>query len=140
MSARTVDYYTRQGLLAPVERSPGRQRYYDDNAVQRLLLIKELQAERLTLREIMARLAIVNAPVTATSLAGEMRRLEGELDRLNREVAGLTTQLEQSELGSDRQTISQVAALALAKALTLAQWLTIVMQQKSGRAGSLNRG
>lgn len=54
---RTIRYYTSQGLLPkPVSYDGGRARY-DDEHLLRLLLIKKLQADYMTLRQIRSELA-----------------------------------------------------------------------------------
>jgi MerR family copper efflux transcriptional regulator len=123
VSPRTIDYYTRRGLLAPTERSAGRQRRYDERAVQRLHLIKELQAERLTLREITERLAARGAAGASAALAARIRLLEEDLDRLNHEMVALAPMVERADDPADRQAVASVAGLALSKTLLLAQWL-----------------
>jgi DNA-binding transcriptional MerR regulator len=52
LSADTVRYYERVGLLPPAARSPAGYRLYDQDAVGRLRLIKGAQRAGLRLREI----------------------------------------------------------------------------------------
>lgn len=52
VSTRTVDYYTRLGLLTPAKRTDGNFRLYEPQAAQRLLRVKQLQERRYSLREI----------------------------------------------------------------------------------------
>jgi MerR family copper efflux transcriptional regulator len=127
VSPRTIDYYTQRGLLEPSTWSAGHQRRYDERAVRRLHLIKELQAERLTLREITERLAASEGgPSSTAALAARIRALEEELDRLNHELADVAQQLDRTGSPDDRRAVAQVASLALAKTLALAQWLAAV--------------
>jgi len=51
LSLRTVRHYEDVGLLPPAERSPGGFRLYDDAAVQRLLVIKQMKPLEFTLDE-----------------------------------------------------------------------------------------
>ncbi len=51
LSLRSVRYYEEVGLLPPAERSPGGFRLYDDAAVQRLLVIKQMKPLEFTLDE-----------------------------------------------------------------------------------------
>jgi len=128
VSSRTIDYYTQRGLLEPSAWSAGHQRRYDERAVRRLHLIKELQAERLTLREITDRLAAAEGePASAAALTARIRALEEELDRLNHELAEVARRLDHADsTPADRRAVAQVAGLALAKSLALAQWLAAV--------------
>lgn len=134
VSARTIDYYTQRGLLEPSARSRGRQRRYDEAAVRRLWLIKELQAERLTLREITQRLALASE-AAAPALTARLRVMEEELDRLNRELVTLRPGLDSAQDPATRQAVGQVAAVALAKTLALAQWLAAIVRE--GQSGPL---
>jgi DNA-binding transcriptional MerR regulator len=127
VSPRTIDYYTRRGLLQPSERSRGRQRRYDEAAIQQLLCIKELQSERLTLREITQRLA-AGAPASPVGLTAQVQALEDELERLNRSLASLTPRLQATRDPAERQAVCQVASLALAKSLALAQWFAAIVR------------
>jgi DNA-binding transcriptional MerR regulator len=116
VSPRTIDYYTQRGLLEPSTWSAGHQRRYDERAVRRLHLIKELQAERLTLREITERLAASEGgPSSTAALAARIR-----------ELADVAQQLDRAGSPDDRRAVAQVASLALAKTLALAQWLAAV--------------
>lgn len=51
LSLRTVRHYEEVGLLPPAERSPGGFRLYDDAAVQRLLVIKQMKPLEFSLEE-----------------------------------------------------------------------------------------
>jgi DNA-binding transcriptional MerR regulator len=51
LSLRTVRYYEEVGLVAPAERSPGGFRLYDDDAVDRLALIKQMKPLEFSLEE-----------------------------------------------------------------------------------------
>lgn len=51
LSLRTVRYYEEVGLVAPAERSPGGFRLYDDDAVDRLELIKQMKPLEFSLEE-----------------------------------------------------------------------------------------
>ena len=69
VTPRTVRYYIGQGLLRPASRSgPGAA--YDDEQLQRLLLIRRLQRQHLPLAEIRARLAEL-APAQVSELLAE---------------------------------------------------------------------
>lgn len=51
LSLRTVRYYEEVGLVRPVERSPGGFRLYDDDAIERLALIKQMKPLEFSLEE-----------------------------------------------------------------------------------------
>ena len=56
----TLRYWTGQGLLPPADVSPSRYRWYDLSAVDRVKLVRKLQAERFNLREIKQKLAEID--------------------------------------------------------------------------------
>jgi DNA-binding transcriptional MerR regulator len=58
LSLRTVRYYEEAGLLMPVGRTAGGFRLYDDDAVERLLLIKKMKPLGFTLAEMRSLLAL----------------------------------------------------------------------------------
>lgn len=51
LSLRTVRYYEEVGLVTPADRSPGGFRLYDDDAVERLELIKQMKPLEFSLEE-----------------------------------------------------------------------------------------
>jgi DNA-binding transcriptional MerR regulator len=67
ITPRTVRYYVELGLLPPPD-GLGRSAGYGQEHLDRLLVIKRLQADRFSLDEIRAQLATL-APAAATSLA-----------------------------------------------------------------------
>ena len=58
LSLRTVRYYEEAGLLRPVGRTVGGFRLYDEDAIERLLLIKKMKPLGFTLEEMRALLGL----------------------------------------------------------------------------------
>jgi DNA-binding transcriptional MerR regulator len=58
LSLRTVRYYEESGLLMPTGRTVGGFRLYDDDAIERLLVIKKMKPLGFTLDEMRALLAL----------------------------------------------------------------------------------
>lgn len=53
LSPRTVDFYTRQGLLHPAQEAPGHgYRHYTEEDKRRVVIIKQLQVQKFSLKEI----------------------------------------------------------------------------------------
>jgi DNA-binding transcriptional MerR regulator len=123
VNPRTVDYYTTAGLLPPAARSSGGHRYYDGQALGRLRLIKALRAQGLSLVAIRQRL---EAPALGPALP-RLAELEGELRRLDGEVAELAPQLAAG--GMERMALYAALAAAARVALELAQNLTDLLGQ-----------
>jgi len=88
VSADTVRYYERAGLLPPPERTAGGYRLYRDDAVDRLRFIQGCQRLGLRLSEIADLLAVrATGQCPCGPAESLLRRRIGELDR---EIARLT--------------------------------------------------
>lgn len=72
LSLRTVRYYEEAGLLVPAGRTPGGFRLYDDDAVDRLRVIRKMKPLGFTLDEMRSLLA-VRDELTDPELAPERR-------------------------------------------------------------------
>jgi DNA-binding transcriptional MerR regulator len=99
LSADTVRYYERVGLLPPPDRSAAGYRLYDQDALGRLRLIKGAQRAGLRLREIGELLQVADrgqCPCghTETMLRGRLAEVQAELERLRSLEAALTRLLE----------------------------------------------
>jgi len=122
VNPRTIDYYTTEGLLVPASRSRGGHRFYAESAVQRLRVVKTLQAQGLSLEAIKDRLA---TPGIEVDLLPRVEHLRSELRRLEDEVSTLTPQLASATQKDERSRVALQASVAAAAtyALTLAQEL-----------------
>jgi DNA-binding transcriptional MerR regulator len=99
LSADTVRYYERVGLLPPPDRSAAGYRLYDQDALGRLRLIRGAQRAGLRLREIGELLQVADrgqCPCghTETLLRGRLAEVRAELERLRSLEAELTRLLE----------------------------------------------
>jgi DNA-binding transcriptional MerR regulator len=99
LSADTVRYYERVGLLPPPARSAAGYRLYDQDTVGRLRLIKGAQRAGLRLREIGELLQVADrgqCPCghTETLLQERLSEVRAELERLRALEADLTRLLE----------------------------------------------
>jgi MerR family transcriptional regulator, copper efflux regulator len=116
---RTIDYYTQQQLLDPVERSEGGHRFYGEEALFRVRAIKAWQASGLPLNEIRARLS---TPETGTEVLSHAEQVRLELQRIEREVIELGQQIALLEPASESRIAAERALQAsMLCALTLAQ-------------------
>lgn len=97
LSLRTIRHYEEVGVLDEAERSPGGFRLYGEDAVERLLLVKQMKPLDFTLDEmkdlirLRERLAAPRLSVrTRSSLAAELTAylvlIEDRLGRLRRDV------------------------------------------------------
>ena len=113
-SRRTIDYYSRTGLL-PFVRSEGGHRLFRPETLERLSLIDVYKASRLRLDEI-RRLLDEPAKEHATQVA----EIDDQLTRLSAEVLRMRAQGVPLEAESrDRATHAAGRALALAQTLLL---------------------
>jgi DNA-binding transcriptional MerR regulator len=87
VSVRSLRYYEEQGLLRS-ERSASGQRYYDEDAVQRVELLKRLYAAGLTSRVIAELLPCTYAP-TLEATDDAFERMVQERDRLEAHIEEL---------------------------------------------------
>ncbi len=92
-SVRSLRYYEEQGLLV-AERTGSGQRTYADEAVARVLLLRQLYNAGLTSTTIATLLPCVDSPSAATTRE-TIAVMEREHDRLGRQVADLVTTREQ---------------------------------------------
>ena len=102
LSLRTIRHYEDVGLLPPAQRSPGGFRLYTHDAVERLLLVKQMKpldftleemAEIIDIRERLARprLSIKTRAGLLTRLEHYQQLTETKLAELTRKVDNATT-------------------------------------------------
>ena len=87
VSVDTVRYYERVGLLPPARRRSSGYRVFDETAVDRIKLVKQLQDLGLTLEEVEAML--VAATDDAASCSRESARMRTALRRTEERMAAL---------------------------------------------------
>lgn len=97
LSRRTIDYYTQLGLLRPVARTVGNYRLYGADAPARIARIRALQAQRLSLTEIIAHLSRDDANDDG-DVVERFRQVACELDRLHGELADIWSRVNEAHL------------------------------------------
>ncbi|MDO8674317.1 MAG: MerR family transcriptional regulator [Dehalococcoidia bacterium] len=123
VSQRTIDYYTRLGLICPMQRTGGNYRIYDESTARRLRSIKARQAQRISLAEIAVELEIGSVDV-APDIVVTVRAIGRDLAEAQRQLALVGTTAAIAGLNEDlRRTIAKIAGEALLHSLTLAQYL-----------------
>ena len=123
LSPRTIDFYTRQGLLRPEQ--PGRghgYRHYTEEDRRRVSLIKQLQAQKFSLQEIRQALE-TNGNRSAASPAEAMERVALELERLQASIE----EIRSSASPLDQPAIRAVATEALQRATGLCSVLVTIL-------------
>lgn len=123
---RTIDYYTKIGLLIPVRRSPSNYRYYGDDALVRLRWIERLKAEKYTLEEIRAWLDEIDHLLREgdlQSLAQRMEEVLASLEQAKKELAKLTPALSHLQ-GQDHDRVAKQFA---ARAMSTLQGMLVLL-------------
>lgn len=82
VSTRTVDFYTGLGLLEPAERTAGNFRLYSADCVDRIVAIRALEANGVSLAD----MAMALGPGTG-DLPGQLSQLQVDLDTLREAAA-----------------------------------------------------
>lgn len=94
VSKRTIDYYTRLGLLKP-RRTGANYRIYDEDAVSDLQFIEECKKMHLPLEAIRAKLECRrNGISNAHALVQQLNLFSEQLKQLNMELKDMTPNLE----------------------------------------------
>jgi MerR family copper efflux transcriptional regulator len=124
LSPRTVDYYTRQGLLRPEQPWRGHgYRHYREEDCRRVALIKRLQARKFSLQEIRQLLdskGRQNIPPAVEC----MEQVNNDLERLRH----LVQETRPSALAADQPAMRAVATEALQNATSLCSLLVTLLQ------------
>ncbi|MCF2943232.1 MerR family transcriptional regulator [Paenibacillus tarimensis] len=100
LSPRTIDFYTKLGLITPTKRSDNNYRLYGDETLERLARIEQMKKEKYTLDEIKAVLdqwgkvseeqvnrKLTDLEIRLTQLQREVQELEPVIDRLKPQQA-----------------------------------------------------
>ncbi|WP_010274825.1 MerR family transcriptional regulator [Paenibacillus senegalensis] len=95
LSHRTIDYYTKIGLLTPVKRSSSNYRYYDDETLQRLKRIEMMKKEKYTLEEIKSSLDLLSKVSKNEDVTDKLASVQLQMQQLEKEVKELSPLLEQ---------------------------------------------
>lgn len=116
LGPRTVDFYTRTGLITPEKRS-GKYRLYSPDCLDQLKLIKVLRESKYSIKSIKA---ILDGGTQ--DLVLEAARLNVELKNMAETIAGL------NKKSLDSRTRSALTALAL-QGMVLSQNLFLLLEQ-----------
>ncbi len=115
LSPRTIDFYTRQGLLHPEQSGRGHgYRHYTEEDRRRISLIKQLQAKKFSLQEIRQALEI-SGKENAVSSTEVMEQVTLELEKLQAAIE----EIRSSASILDQPAVRAVATEALQRATAL---------------------
>lgn len=116
VNPRTVDFYTRIGLLQPVSCTAARYRLYSEASLERLQTIQLLKDRKLRLEQIRDSLE-----QRAPELLSDAARIQQELDELRERIADLKGK------PLDSKVRSVLAALAV-RTMALSQSLVLLLE------------
>lgn len=124
VSPRTIDFYTRQGLLNPEQPARGHgYRHYTEGDRARVALIKQLKARKFSLQEIRRVLYSQSGP-KATSAVEVIEQVTLDLDRLQ----NLIQKTRSSTSTADQPAMRIVSTEALQKATGICSLLVAFLQ------------
>ena len=86
LSPRTIDYYTKRGLIEPITRSNSNYRYYNDETIERLKRIEEMKKNKYTLSEIKSSFDLLKKVSRDELVAEKLTSLQLLLQQLEREA------------------------------------------------------
>ncbi len=123
VSPRTIDFYTRQGLLHPGQTGSGHgYRHYSEEDRRRVALVKRLQTRKFSLQEI--RQALNSSRKDAPSAVESMEKVAVDLERLRE----LVRETQSSASNLDQPAMRMVATEALQRATALCSVLVTLLQ------------
>ena len=117
VTKRTIDYYTRIGLLK-AERSASNYRYYKKETVQLIIEIEQLKKEGLSLQEIAKQLNITEALYEEV----DIQAIRIHMQKLEKEVKLLAAELEKNP-----DTSSAIKKNVLPESIALMQSLLLIV-------------
>jgi MerR family copper efflux transcriptional regulator len=86
VSPRTIDYYTKMGLIQPEARSDTNYRLYSDETLTRLKRIENMKREKYTLEEIKASLVLWTKVSQDEIVTDKLTSIQLHLQQLQKEV------------------------------------------------------
>ncbi len=124
LSPRTIDFYTRQGLLHPEQSGRGHgYRHYTEEDRRRVSLIKQLQAKKFSLQEIRRALEEVDGKGKIASPAVVLERVTLDLEKLRAAIE----EVRSSASILDQPAVRAVAMEALQRATALCSALVTIL-------------
>ncbi|WP_127585158.1 MerR family transcriptional regulator [Paenibacillus koleovorans] len=114
VSQRTIDYYTKLGLIFPDKRSEKNYRLYGDETIVRLKRIEEMKKEKYTLEEIKDSLKQWQKATKDEAVTEKLTSLQLHLKQLEREVKELSPLLSQMKPRQAKSALGGLAAQSAA--------------------------
>lgn len=122
VSPRTIDYYTKLGLIEPEKRSDTNYRLYSDETLTRLKRIEQMKREKYTLEEIREALRQWNKVSKDEIVADKLTSLQQllrQLEKEAKEIGPLLDKLKPSQLKNLNKMLTQPTAACIEALLLL---------------------
>ncbi|MCI3923842.1 MerR family transcriptional regulator [Paenibacillus sp. TRM 82003] len=122
VSPRTIDYYTKLGLIEPTKRSSTNYRLYGSETLQQLKRIEWLKQQKLTLEEIkelVSRFGKAAAEETVTDRLTALQLHMMQLEREAKEIAPMLEQMKPKQARSLTKSLSPQTAACIEALLLL---------------------
>lgn len=103
VTQRTIDYYTKLGLIEPEKRSDSNYRYYNDETLSRLKRIEWMKKEKYTLEEIKQCLDRLDRVSREDDVADKVTSLHIQMQRLEKEVKELSPIIDKLKPNQSKQ-------------------------------------
>ncbi|UUZ79978.1 MerR family transcriptional regulator [Paenibacillus sp. P26] len=122
VSPRTIDYYTKLGLIEPETRSDTNYRLYSDETLTRLKRIESMKREKYSLEEIKATLTRLNKVSPDDLVADKLTSLQHlikQVEKEAKEAEMLVEKLKPSQLKNLHKMLTPSAAACIEALLLL---------------------
>ena len=87
ISADTIRFYEKKGLIQPIFRANNQYRYYGDDSLKKLMFIKHCRALEMSLKEIRSLLELEQSPQQNCSVVNEM--IDQNIENINNRINDL---------------------------------------------------
>ncbi|MBY9082475.1 MerR family transcriptional regulator [Paenibacillus sp. HN-1] len=114
LSERTIDYYTKLGLIDPETRSEKNYRLYGHETVGLLERINEWKQDKYSLEEIRSLIGKWKAATAEAAVSGKLAELEVHMQKLQRELKELEPALSQLKPNQARRALAHLIPQGLA--------------------------
>jgi len=114
VSERTIDYYTKLGLIWPEKRTQKNYRLYSSETLKRLERINEMKQEKYTLEEIREKLDQWSTVSGEEQVNEKLSSLEIRMQQLEREVKELEPLISNLKPGQARRAYTNLMPQSLA--------------------------
>jgi MerR family transcriptional regulator, copper efflux regulator len=122
VSPRTIDYYTKLGLIEPEKRSDTNYRLYSDETLNRLKRIESMKNEKYTLEEIKANIQQLNKVSRDDTVRDKLTSIQLHLEQVMKEAKELgpiIQQLKPNQLKKLYKILTQPTAACIEALIVL---------------------